>query len=202
MAVQILDSRMLQAKKITCKRDHRVLFQDLSFSLDRGSALQVCGINGAGKSTLLRILAGLYEEFDGEVEWDLEDYPLFSGHRAGVKELMTARENLLWAADLYGQNISQKKVDEALSQVSLDGFETVACGAMSEGQRRRVGLARLYLLDNPVWILDEPFAAIDTDGVQRITQRINEHLAGDGVVVFASHLEVSIENMQKIELAR
>jgi len=85
--------------------------------------------------------------------------------------------------------------------VSLGSHEDVLCVAMSEGQRRRVGLARLYLLDNPVWILDEPLTAIDRDGVGRITQRINEHLTDGGVLVFASHQEVAIENLQRIELA-
>ena len=192
---------MLQAKQLTCERDHRVLFHELSFTLDRGTAMQVGGMNGAGKTTLLRILAGLYEDFDGEVEWDLEHYPLFSGHRPGVNDLMTARENLLWAASLYSQDVSSSDIDEALSQVSLGSHEDVLCVAMSEGQRRRVGLARLYLLYNPVWILDEPLTAIDRDGVGRITQRINEHLTDGGVLVFASHHEVAIENLQRIELA-
>ncbi len=161
-------------------------------------ALRVDGANGAGKSTLLRILAGLYEDFDGEVEWQVEDYPLYVGHRAGVKDLMTARENLSWAASLYDSDVTRDGVDRALDTVALRGYEDVACGAMSEGQRKRVNLARLFLLWNPVWILDEPLSAIDRSGVASLEQRIGQHLADDGLLILTSHQPIEFPGMQTL----
>ena len=191
---------MLQAKQLTVERDHRMLFEDLSFGLDRGEVLKVNGPNGSGKSTLLRILAGLYEEFDGEVEWQAEDFPLYVGHKVGVKDLLTARENLLWAARLYGQAINQDEVDQALSCVNLSGYENAPCGSMSEGQRKRVSLARLFLLDNPIWILDEPFSAIDRGGVGAIESRIDAHLRAAGLLIYTSHQAVDFDNTRTVDL--
>lgn len=193
---------MLQAKALTCERDHRVLFSDLSFSLEAGEALSVEGGNGAGKSTLLRILAGLYEEFDGEVDWQLEHYPLYIGHKTGVKDLMTARENLDWCAHLYDMRVTPDAINDALAKVAMQGYEEVQCGAMSEGQRKRVNLARLFLLHNPVWILDEPFSAIDRAGVATLEAHLASHLAADGAVILTSHQAVSFAKTQTVDLSQ
>jgi heme exporter protein A len=191
VSVRVIE-RMLKATHLTCERDHRVLFEDLSFDVAAGSALLVTGPNGAGKSTLLRILAGLYEDFDGTIDWQINDYPLYVGHRHGVKDGMTARENLRWAATLYDQDVSEAALLDALSQVSLRGYEDVVCGAMSEGQRKRVNLARLFVLDNPVWILDEPLSSIDTAGVSRLEARFDAHVAAGGVFIATSHQPLSL----------
>jgi heme exporter protein A len=191
---------MLETQQLTCERNHRILFQDLSISLSKGEVLQVEGANGAGKSTLLRVLAGLYEDFEGEVSWQVEDYPLYIGHKVGVKDAMSARENLMWLADLQASDVSKGDIDSALARVSLAGYEDVLCGEMSEGQRKRVNLARLFLLHNPVWILDEPFSAIDKEGVASITGRINEHLSNAGTVILTSHQAVDFPNTHSIDL--
>ncbi|MAI42213.1 MAG: cytochrome c biogenesis heme-transporting ATPase CcmA [Candidatus Azotimanducaceae bacterium] len=200
MTVHALDLYMLQVKNLSCERANRVLFRNLSFQVNRGVALRIAGLNGAGKTTLLRILAGLYQEFEGDVKWSLENYPLYIGHRFGVKALMSARENLSWAATINGQEVKLTEIDYALCQVSLEGYADVLCGAMSEGQRGRVGLARLFLLDNPVWILDEPFNAIDSAGIQCVVERIEKHLSSDGILVFSSHLDIPLKNVQELEL--
>ena len=199
MTVHALDLYMLQVKNLSCERANRVLFRNLSFQVNRGVALRIAGLNGAGKTTLLRILAGLYQEFEGDVKWSLENYPLYIGHRFGVKALMSARENLSWAATINGQEVKLTEIDYALCQVSLEGYADVLCGAMSEGQRGRVGLARLFLLDNPVWILDEPFNAIDSAGIQCVVERIEKHLSSDGILVFSSHLDIPLKNVQELE---
>ncbi len=191
---------MLQASHLTCERDHRVLFEDLSFDIEAGRALLVTGPNGAGKSTLLRMLAGLYEDYEGVIDWTVDEYPLYVGHRHGVKDGMSAAENLRWSATLYGQDVSAAELNEALAQVALRGFEHVLCGAMSEGQRKRVNLARLFLLENPVWILDEPLSSIDAAGVTRLEARFDAHLATGGVLIATSHQALSLTTVDSLSL--
>ena len=191
---------MLQVKNLSCERANRVLFRNLSFELNRGDALRILGLNGSGKTTLLRILAGLYQEFEGDVKWGREQYPLYIGHRRGLKALMSARENLLWSAAINGQGAKLAEVDEALRQVSMGSYLDIACGSMSEGQCGRVNLARLVLLNNPVWILDEPFNAIDSDGIQWLLERIKKHLFFGGILVLSSHMEVPLNNLEELEL--
>lgn len=191
---------MLQVKNLSCERANRVLFRNLSFELNRGDSLRILGLNGSGKTTLLRILAGLYQEFEGDVKWGRESYPLYIGHRRGLKALMSARENLLWSAAINGQAARLSEVDEALRQVSMGSYLDVACGSMSEGQCGRVNLARLVLLNNPVWILDEPFNAIDSDGIQWLLERIKKHLFLGGILVISSHMEVPLNNLEELEL--
>ncbi|RPG52018.1 MAG: cytochrome c biogenesis heme-transporting ATPase CcmA [Gammaproteobacteria bacterium TMED1] len=191
---------MLQVNNLSCERANRELFRNLSFEVSRGVALRIHGLNGSGKTTLLRILAGLYQEFEGDVDWGEEHYPLYIGHRRGLKALMSARENLFWSAAINGQKTKLSEVDEALRQVSMGGYVDIACGSMSEGQCGRVSLARLFLLHNPVWILDEPFNAIDSTGVQCLVERINKHLSSGGILVLSSHVEVPLTNLQELEL--
>ena len=191
---------MLQVKNLSCERANRVLFRNLSFELNRGDALRILGLNGSGKTTLLRILAGLYQEFEGDVKWGREQYPLYIGHRRGLKALMSARENLLWSAAINGQGARLSEVDEALRQVSMESYLDIACGSMSEGQCGRVNLARLVLLNNPIWILDEPFNAIDSDGIQWLLERIKKHLFSGGILVLSSHMEVPLSNLEELEL--
>lgn len=191
---------MLQVKNLSCERANRVLFRNLSFELNRGDALRIFGLNGSGKTTLLRILAGLYQEFEGDVKWGREQYPLYIGHRRGLKALMSARENLLWSAAINGQGVRLSEVDEALRQVSMGSYLDIACGSMSEGQCGRVNLARLVLLNNPIWILDEPFNAIDSDGIQWLLERIKKHLFSGGILVLSSHMEVPLNNLEELEL--
>ena len=184
---------MLQTSQLCCERENRLLFDNLGFSVAPGEILRIEGSNGTGKTTLLRILCGLYQDYTGEVEWDLDDYPLFVGHKPGVKDLLTARENLEWLAHLYQSDVNREAVTGALAEVGLRGFEEVACGALSEGQRKRVNLARLYLLKSPAWILDEPFSSIDVHGVARLEQAMSDHLGGGGIILLTSHQRLELD---------
>ena len=188
---------MLQTSKLCCERERRVLFEDLTFAVSPGEILRIEGSNGTGKTTLLRILCGLYQDYTGEVEWDLDDYPLFVGHRPGVKDLLSARENLRWLANLYQSEASESQIDGALHDVGLRGFENQPCGALSEGQRKRVNLARLYLLQSPAWILDEPFSSIDVDGVDNLQQAMSRHLDGGGMILLTSHQSLELDREVK-----
>jgi heme exporter protein A len=186
---------MLEVQDLYCERQRRILFDGLSFTVKAGELLQIKGRNGSGKTTLLKVLTGLYEDFSGKVNWDLDSWPLFVSHKPGVKDQLTARENLKWLTELYQGGADQKAIDHALSAVGLAGFEDTLCGSMSEGQRKRVNLARLFILQSPAWILDEPLSAIDVDGVKLIEERMTNHLKSGGIVILTSHqaLEVGVE---------
>lgn len=193
---------MLQTSQLSCERNGRFLFEGLSFTVSPGELLRLEGSNGAGKTTLLRILCGLYEDYDGQVEWDLDDYPLFVGHRPGVKDLLSAAENLTWLARLYGEDIGAQAIASALDRVGLLGYRDIACGEMSEGQRKRVNLARLFLLRSPAWILDEPFSSIDAAGVSDLQDVMDTHLESGGIIILTSHQPLSVRgNVQTLALS-
>jgi len=189
---------MLEVQDLYCERQRRILFDGLSFTVKPGELLQIKGRNGSGKTTLLKVLTGLYEDYSGKVNWDLESWPLFVSHKPGVKDQLSARENLKWLVELYqggADGVNRGAIDSALAAVGLLGFEETLCGTMSEGQRKRVNLARLFILESPAWILDEPLSAIDVDGVKLIEERMTSHLQDGGIVILTSHqaLEVGVE---------
>lgn len=176
---------LLAAQSLTLERGGRELFRDLSFTVLPGQLWQVEGENGAGKTSLMRILAGLSRYgFDGAVTRTAA--PLYLGHHAAVKALLTPRENLRWHVSGEEQ-YSDTQIDAALEQVGLFGYEDVASHMLSAGQHRRVNLARLFLSSAPLWLLDEPFAAIDAQGVAALEARIEQQVADGGAVVVISH---------------
>lgn len=196
-----MSSLLLEVKDLFCERDDRVLFENLSFQLEQGQVLQLVGKNGSGKTSLLRILTGLYQGFEGRVEYfgdaldevreHYHSMLLYVGHNVSVKLGLTARENLIWYAKIQPQ-LDEHLIDIALVNVGLDGFEDVYCQNLSAGQKRRVNLARLYMLPSEkypqsLWILDEPFTAIDVEGVRNIEQKILCYVAGGGSVILATH---------------
>ncbi len=174
---------MLEARDLYCERDERTLFRGLSFTVDAGEWVQVTGGNGAGKTTLLRLLTGLARPDGGEVYWQGEPLRrvrdsfhrslLWIGHQPGIKTRLTARENLHFFHPGDGA-----RLPEALAQAGLAGFEDVPVAQLSAGQQRRVALARLWLTRAALWVLDEPFTAIDVNGVARLTRRMAAHGAG------------------------
>lgn len=195
---------IVQANALFCERDARVLFDGLSFSATSGEIWQVVGPNGAGKTTLLRILAGLFQFFEGEVKWlgaeqDIAKPLLYLGHRAGLREELTAEENLQWLAALHQQ--PQGDIAAALAKVGLRGYEDVFVADMSAGQKRRVALARLWLPGKQVWILDEPFTALDAGGVTMMENRLREFAQQGGLVIYTSHHKVD-EDCKIIQLGK
>ena len=184
---------MLEVSDLFCERDERLLFNGLSFSLAPGSVLQIKGPNGAGKTTLLRILCGLFKEYEGEILWDLEKHPLYLGHKPGVKDLLSVGENLRWLCEIQQVSPTSTQISTALAEVGLSDYEDVFAGSLSEGQRKRINLARFYLLDSPVWLLDEPFSAIDIEGVTKLEERIQTHIIEGGSIIFTSHQAINID---------
>ncbi|WP_082768113.1 cytochrome c biogenesis heme-transporting ATPase CcmA [Ectopseudomonas composti] len=188
---------LLEAVALSCERDWRMLFEQLAFRLDGGDMLQISGPNGSGKTSLLRLVAGLRQPTSGDIllqgktlseqRGELARNLLWIGHAAGIKGLLTAEENLAWLCALH-RPASREAIWQALEAVGLRGFEDVPCHTLSAGQQRRVALARLYLADTPpLWVLDEPFTALDKGGVAQLEAHLAAHCERGGVVVLTTH---------------
>lgn len=200
---------LLQAVNLQCERDERVLFRDLSFSIVPGTVTRVEGPNGSGKTTLLRILAGLNDAWSGELLWrgeprvnlreEFQRNMLYLGHRTGIKTLLTPLENL--RALMAGRRpLPDDVLRQALAGTGLAGFQDVPCRNLSAGQQRRVALARLLVADEPLWLLDEVFTAIDVDGVSAIESLLQQRAAEGGAVVVTTHHDLRMAGMHRIVL--
>jgi heme exporter protein A len=197
---------MLDAINLTCVRDDRVLFSELSFTVQPGEMVQIAGINGAGKTSLLRILAGLAQAEEGEVKWQGEGLSrmryqyhqdlLWLGHQPGIKTVLTAFENL----SFYHANSAESLRWQALTEVGLAGFEDLPVNQLSAGQQRRVALARLWLSTQKLWILDEPFTAIDVTGVEKLTSQLQRHTENGGMVILTTHQPLAVGNVRQVHL--
>lgn len=200
---------LLQANHLECERDERCLFSQLSFSILPGTITRVEGPNGSGKTTLLRILAGLNDAWSGELLWlgqprdQLRESflrnTLYLGHRPGIKPLLTPVENLR-ALTAPRRTLSDAVLVQALAGTGLAGYEQVPCRNLSAGQQRRVALARLLLADEPLWLLDEVFTAIDAAGVAAIERLLQKRAAEGGAVVVTTHHELDLPGMSRIVL--
>lgn len=196
-----MSTALLQVDNLFCERDERVLFEDLCFSVSVGDVIQIEGQNGSGKTTLLRILSGLSNHYEGDLLWqgqpihevrdDFRRELLYFGHHPGVKAILTPEENLRWYAAMH-PNIQAEDIFMALEKVGLQGFEDSPCHTLSAGQNRRVSLARLYLSRAKLWILDEPFTAIDKKGVAEKEQLILDHASQGGCVILTTHHELGV----------
>ncbi|MEC6813968.1 cytochrome c biogenesis heme-transporting ATPase CcmA [Photobacterium toruni] len=214
---------MLSVANLSCVRDERVLFDELNFTISSGELVQIEGPNGAGKTTLLRIIAGLGHSDSGEVQWcneniatAREDYHqalLFLGHQTGVKRELTAFENLAFfqamhtcqqGSDLKGAPAvsGDDALWQALAHVGLAGREDISAGQLSAGQQRRVALARLWLSNHKLWVLDEPLTAIDKQGIKVLEALFLAHAERGGMVLLTTHQDMFVDSdrLRKIKL--
>jgi heme exporter protein A len=201
---------MLEVRKLACSRgDHR-LFSELSFTLDSGQIMQVQGANGSGKTSLLRSLCGFLMPDEGEIDWrgenirelDEEYYAemMYLGHLNAIKDELSGLENLQISAGLSGVTLDEKEAVDALRRMGLKGREMLPTKVLSQGQRRRVALARMLVNDAKLWILDEPLAALDVGAVALIQQLIAEHLARQGMVIFTTHQPLIVDGIDVLNL--
>ncbi|MCL2830612.1 MAG: cytochrome c biogenesis heme-transporting ATPase CcmA [Betaproteobacteria bacterium] len=196
---------MLEVLNLECVRGERRLFAGLEFRMDSGEALHVQGRNGSGKTSLLRILCGLSTPAAGEVRWrgrhiarapvEFRESLCYLGHKNAIKEELTPLENLLVSTRLAEEAMEGEGAQEALSAlaaVGLSGYEDLPCKYLSQGQKRRVALARLVHERRALWVLDEPFVALDTAAVEWLSGLIGAHLGRGGLTVLTTHQEVRI----------
>jgi len=200
----------LEASGLACARGDVTLFRDVTFAAIPGEWVALRGPNGSGKTTLLRCLAGLVRPEAGEVLWDgqpahrgerpLRSHALFAGHAAGVKDDLTAAENLRDSLALRGVACGESAMDEALGQVGLSARRRLPARRLSAGQRRRIGLARLWLDPASAWLLDEPLTALDAEGEKLFTTLLERHLARGGLAVIATHQALSPAANREVRL--
>ena len=203
---------MLRAERLAAQRGGVTLFANVEFALAAGEALFVTGANGSGKTTLLRMVAGLTQPHGGQLSlrgapvaaFDpvLRAATLYIGHAAALKDEFTAEENLLSLAALHGAAPNRETVRMALDEWSLGRHGAIPARVLSQGQRRRVSLARMSLARRRLWVLDEPATALDASGTATLEKRINAHLASQGVAVIATHqpLALAADAIRRLEL--
>ena len=206
---------MLQTVALSGSRGQRQLFSDVSVTVRPGSLLAVAGENGSGKTSFLRILCGLLSPDGGTILWQGKDIRqlkelyraelMYIGHLNGIKDELTPAENLTLSACLAGDDSSCGNVQKALEAVGLGpSIHILPTRVLSQGQKRRVALARLWLSTRPLWFLDEPFASLDAAATTYLTQRLQSHLNNGGMVVVSTHQEIALptDSIQHLRLTR
>jgi heme exporter protein A len=200
---------LFQGDALGCRRGEALIFDAVDFALAPGDALWLSGPNGSGKSTLLRLMAGLLAPVHGTIAWnsaaigdDREAHRArlrYLGHLDAVKTHLTVAENLSFWAEYWG--IAPDAVKPALDRLGIAHLAAAPARQLSAGQKRRAALARLALGTAPLWLLDEPSAALDTDGIERLAELIAQARAAGGIVVFSSHDTLPVPGMKHLALA-
>jgi heme exporter protein A len=195
----------LIGRGLACIRGGREVFSGLDFAAESGRALVLTGRNGAGKTTLLRMIAGLLESAagdiaieGGEAEASVAEQAHYLGHRDALKPALTVTENLHFWGEFLGER--PVAIDGALDAVGLAGLAHLPAGYLSAGQRRRLSIARLVAVRRPLWLLDEPTAALDSASQDRLTELMQAHLASGGLIVAATHGPLGLRDLDELRM--
>ena len=197
----------LSVNNLSCQRGYNRLFENLSFELNSGEALRISGQNGSGKTSLLKIIAGLNTSELGSIVFDQnksnsEKYQietLYLGHYAALSSELSCIENLEYLTNLNTEILSPN-FHNALKEVGLENYEHESAGKLSAGQKRRVALSLLFISQSRVWLLDEPFTALDSDGIKIIENQIEKHCANGGLCILTTHQDCNIKSLKEISL--
>ena len=200
----------LTADNVVGVRGERLLFEKLNFKCSNGTVLYLQGANGTGKTTLLRTICGLSKPYAGSINWCGENihslaeeyfkHVLYIGHVPGIKEDLTALENLQFSLALSGTPFHLAQATEVLNMLGLARGLNLPTRMLSQGQKRRVVLARLWLQDLPLWVLDEPFTALDVAATQLLKQKIETFANAGGIIIMTTHQEVNIDAPYFVQL--
>ena len=197
----------LIVNNLSCQRGYKLLFENLSFELNSGEVLKVSGPNGSGKTSLMKILAGLSSFETGSIDYDdtkinSQRYNLdflYLGHLAALSPELSCLENLKYTMRLGNDNLDLDFSD-ALKKVGLKKFENELVGKLSAGQKKRIALSLLFITQSKVWLLDEPFSALDSKAIKIIETRVEDHCNSGGICILTTHQECNIKNMKEISL--
>ena len=197
----------LIVNNLSCQRGYKLLFENLSFELNSGEVLKVSGPNGSGKTSLMKILAGLSSFETGSIDYDdtkinSERYNLdflYLGHLAALSPELSCLENLKYTMRLGNDNLDLDFSD-ALKKVGLEKFENELVGKLSAGQKKRIALSLLFITQSKVWLLDEPFSALDSKAIKIIETRVEDHCNSGGICILTTHQECNIKNMKEVSL--
>ena len=195
----------LSGHNLACERGGRLVFSGLDFAVGSGQMLILRGANGAGKTSLLRLIAGLTDVADGELKFDggQDDQPIahhcqFIAHQDAFKPALTVQENLQFWSDFFG---GSGDVQLALEAFSLEQLASFSAGLLSAGQKRRLALGRLAMIERPVWLLDEPTVGLDTASVKQLQTLMHKHLAGNGIIIATTHIDLGIKQAKVFDFA-
>lgn len=192
---------VLELQGVACEKQDRLLFSDLNFSISSAQLCALTGENGAGKTSLLRIICGLSEPSEGRVIYQNQPIAerqspiLYVGHKPGTSPVLSPIQNLTYWSQQQGIDVSTDTLIDLLDTLKLTGLEELPCKYLSAGQQRRVALARLWLQKNAkLWVLDEPFTALDVDTVNQLCAHIDSFVESGGSVIFTSHQQAQFKS--------
>ena len=194
---------LLSVDRLVFERDDCNIFEPVSFNIEAGDIVQIEGPNGAGKTTLIRLLTSALQPTSGSILFSGDNIAdchyeylasiLYIGHQPAVKMTLSAEENLRWMSPAA---TTAHEISASLAEVGLRGYEDVPCYSLSAGQHRRVALARLFTTEAKIWYLDEPFTAIDKQGVDILQARMGSHLASGGCILLSTHQDLAMDKVR------